>query len=446
MFPAGRGPTSLFDRLRDPQLYAAAAERVRARQIDADRVRPLAAGGPYLQGFQDTAALAQRLARMVSRGEYRCEALVPRAALIRGKQRTLYVASPLDEIVLGALAEALGETLEGHLSERVFSYRRGRSALGAVEQLLCYLRAHKRACPERRQQGLYVLRRDVRGYGEAIASGPGSRLWPLVQDAAAASGEQLEFLRAAFRPPVREASGSLVLPERGIPTGSPLQPAACNLYLTPVDRLLEAVPDGFYARYGDDMLFAHPDPELVRDFARALDSEIEALDLHWSADKCATLYWNAAGRRAPPRAAEFASAVALEYLGFRVDFRGVIGLKREKSRSLLRDIAGRLERSARLLSGEAAEQRARDLCGVVNAALDPSHPAATLSASALRHLVSDRAQLRDLDHKLALLVARELSGRRGVRAFRAHPPRRLRAELGLVSLEHTRNSSGRTHG
>ena len=86
---------------------------------------------------------------------------------------------------------SLGETLEGHLSERVFSYRRGRSALGAVEQLLCYLRAHKRACPERRQQGLYVLRRDVRGYGEAIASGPASRLWPLVQAAAAASGEQL---------------------------------------------------------------------------------------------------------------------------------------------------------------------------------------------------------------------------------------------------------------
>src|SRR5262245_56663053 len=211
MLPTGRGPICLFDRLGDPQLYAAASEVVRARQIEMARVRPLEADGPYLQGFHDTAGLAQRLARMVESGEYRFSELVPRAALIRGQRRTLYVASPLDEVVLGALAEAFGDVLEAYLSDRVFSYRRGRSALRAVEQLLRYLRGHKSARPERRQQGLYVLRRDVRNYGESIASGPDSRLWPLLQHAAAASDAQLAFLRAAFRPPVREAPTSSAL-------------------------------------------------------------------------------------------------------------------------------------------------------------------------------------------------------------------------------------------
>jgi hypothetical protein len=444
MLPADRGPTSLFDRLADPQLYAAAAERVRERQLEAGRVRPLAEGGPFLQSLSDAQELARMLARSVARADYGFGELVARAAQIRGQQRTLYVAPPLDEIVLGALAEAFGELLEPYLSERVFSYRRGRSALGAIEQLLAYVRAHRAGCADRLQQGLYVLRRDVRGYGDAIAAGADSRLWPLLREAVMAAGgeptaSQWEFLRAAFRPAVVGEG----VPERGIPTGSPLQPAACNLYLTPVDRLLEAVPDAFYARYGDDMLFAHPDPALVRGFGRALDAQIAALDLQWSEEKCAALYFNAAGRRPPPSAAEFRGAVALEYLGFRVDFRGVIGLKREKSRGLLRDLAERLAHSERLLGSEDLEQRARDLCAVANAALDPTQPCATGSAAALRYLVSDRAQLRDLDYKIALLVARQLSGRRGARAFRVHPPRQLRGQLGLLSLERARNQRGR---
>jgi hypothetical protein len=295
---------------------------------------------------------------------------------------------------------------------------------------------------------LYVLRRDVRAYGEAIASGPDSRLWPLLERALERAGyaphpAHLAWLQSAFRPDVRDGQGAASRPIVGIPTGSALQPAACNLYLTPVDRRLDSVPGGFYARYGDDMLFAHPDPALVKGLALELDREIESLQLAWSPAKCASLYFNAAGRSAPLPHAEFKGTASLDYLGVRVDFSGVIGLKREKSRRLLRDLQHRLANTDRLLGGEAGEERARDLCAVANALLDPEHPSANPNAAALRYLVSDRRQLRDLDHRIALAVAQRLTARRGVRAFRAHSPRDLRHELGLVSLVHVRNRAGR---
>ena len=392
MLPADRGhlPSSdLFARLADPALYVASAERVRERQLESGQFRPLADQGPWLQAVADLEGFARALARDVGRGEYAFGPVVARKALVRGEMRTLYVASPLDEIVLGALASTFGPLIEPFLSEHVHSYRRGRSALQAVRGFLHYLRAHRASSSERRNWGLYVLRRDVRAYGEAIASGPDSRLWPLLERALERAGyapqpAHLAWLQSAFRPDVRDGQGAASRPVVGIPTGSALQPAACNLYLTPVDRRLDSVPGGFYARYGDDMLFAHPDPALVKGLALELDREIESLQLAWSPAKCASLYFNAAGRSAPLPHAEFKGTASLDYLGVRVDFSGVIGLKREKSRRLLRDLQHRLANTDRLLGGEAGEERARDLCAVANALLDPEHPSANPNAAALR--------------------------------------------------------------
>jgi hypothetical protein len=438
----------LFVRLSDPAQYVLAAERLRERQAHAGEFRPLAIDGPWLQAIADVEGFARALARDVATGSYRFGPMHARIARIRGEERTLFQAPPLDEIVLRALASACGELLEGYLSPRVYSYRRGRSALRAVEDWLQYLRAHRARSSERRNWGLYVLRRDVRGYGDAIPSGPESRLWPLLHDALTHAGcspsaARAAWLQAAFRPAVVDDAGAETLPDRGIPTGSALQPSACNLYLTPIDRLLESVPGGFYARYGDDILFAHPDPACVRPLEHALDRELEALELAWSSHKCAALFFNLAGRRPELQDAEFAGASALDYLGLRIDFHGVVGLKREKSRRLLRDLKSRLAQTDRLLRSAADAERGHDLCAVVNAALDPDHPSANPCAPALRHLVSDRAQLRDLDYKIALLVAQQLASRHGVRAFRSHAPRALRTQLGLVSLVSSRNRVGR---
>jgi retron-type reverse transcriptase len=436
----------MLERLSDPDLYAAAAERVRSRQLRAADTRPLCPGGPRLSGMAGSIdSLAQKLARDVSRGDYRFGPVIRRRARIEGKERALYVATPLDDIVLGALAQVLGELVQGALSAHVYSYRRGRSPRCAIDALRAYVRRHCHGRPDPRTRGLYVVRRDIRGYGDAIPSGAGSALWSMLAEALEAaqvvpSERLMHWLGSAFRPELQEAE-RLERPERGVPTGSPLQPVACNLYLGPVDRICESVPDAFYARYGDDMLFVHADPQVARDTMHAMDARITELGLELSIDKSAAYYFTGAGR--PSQQLPFRGVHAFDYLGVRLEFRGTVGLKRDKLRALLGDVRARLAASISLLDRGDDDQRARTLCAVVNSALDPTQPLAHAAAQVLRHLVDDRGQLRDIDYKLTRMVAQTLSGRHSVRALRAYPPRRLREQAGLSSLVHARDRASR---
>jgi hypothetical protein len=386
-------------------------------------------------------SLAQKLAREVGRGDYRFGPVIRRRARIEGKDRSLYVATPLDDIVLGALAPVLSQLVQGALSASVYSYQRGRSPRDAIDALRAYVRQHCHGRPDPRTRGLYVVRRDIRGYGDAIPSGASSALWPMLAEALQAAGvvpseRLMHWLSSAFRPELQEPD-RVERPERGVPTGSPLQPVACNLYLGPVDRICERVPGAFYARYGDDMLFVHADPEVTRDTMHAMDARIAALGLELSVDKSAAYYFTGAGR--PSEQPPFRGVQAFDYLGVRLDFRGTVGLKRDKLRALLADVRARLAGSVALLDRRDDPLRARTLCAVVNSALDPAQPLAHAAAQALRHVVDDRGQLRDLDYKLTRLVAQTLSGRHSVRALRVYSPRMLREQAGLSSLLHARD-------
>lgn len=432
----------MLPELANPALYLEAAERVRKRQLRTRDARPLVPGGPHLAPMDaQLNELARRLANEVSTTYYAFSPVVERRARIAGKERVLQRATPLDDIVLGALARALGQRLEPGLSSRVFSYRRGRSARQALYELRAYLRRHARERPDPRARGLYVLRRDVQGYGDAIPSGADSQLWPQLAAALARAGVEpsarlLGWLRVAFRPPLARGQW-LEEPDLGVPTGSPLQPLACNLYLSPLDALCEAEPEGFYARYGDDILFAHPCADVTQRMAASMDARLAELRLASSAQKSGSYYFTAPGRPSPVPG--FRGISSLDYLGVRVDFRGAFGMKRDRQRALLRDLRARLIGSRRLLHDLRAEQRARALAEVINAALRPDHPVAGPAAAFVRATLDDRAQLRAIDQLLVRALARSLSGDASVRALRRYPPRRLRAEAGLASLVRQKN-------
>ena len=86
------------------------------------------------------------------------------------------------------------------------------------------------------------------------------------------------------------------------------------------------------------------------------------------------------------------------------------------------------------------EQAGRAVCSVVGRALDPrSALTQQRSAIALRRVVTDRRQLRQLDYWIARIVVKALTGRRDARGFREVPYRKLRREWGLVSLVAARN-------
>jgi hypothetical protein len=226
--------------------------------------------------------------------------------------------------------------------------------------------------------------------------------------------------------------------DAGVPTGSPIQPAICNLYLTPLDRALDAIPGGLYSRYGDDFIFAHPDFSVAQEAAEIIDEKVSELKLEIKEEKKQNIYFTNPGR---PSTAwpECGHTSFVEYLGCRIAFDGVIGLKTEKARRLLHDLGARIRATRKITPGSTVDELGPALCAVVNTATDPHqtlcHPTATL----LRYTVNDRVQLKQLDYLIALRLAETISGTRGVRAFRRIPYKKLRREWYLQSLVMTRN-------
>jgi hypothetical protein len=381
--------------------------------------------------------LARVLASTVSKGEYRFSPLVPITARIEGKLRTLYRPNLLDFLVLAVAAKYLTAVSEPHLLPTLHSYRKGCSPWKAIRLLGEYLNEHAAAVPLK-SRGLYVLRRDIEKYGENIGNSPDSSLFAQLDRVLATDADPRQravargLLRAAFRQPVARSDGTVAPLDRGIPTGSPIQPPCGNLYLAGVDETLSGVPGAFYARFGDDILFVHSDSRVCRQISTKLTEQIAALELHFNLRKQQDFYWNGAGRPSVDDVL-FRPTAQVEYLGVSVNFNGRIGPKRDKARVLQRQLSQRLRHVSEAAGDIDGATLVRLLCSAVAHALEPTDPLALPSADFLRHLTSDRSQLKDLDYRIALLVAAMVTHHRGPRAFRELSYRELRRR-GLPSL------------
>jgi hypothetical protein len=409
------------------------AERRRSQgwRVEPELTAPLVA--------RHAATVARMLAAEVRSGRYEFAPLVPHAAMLNGKPRTIYRIDPLDAVVLGVLTRVLAAAIEPQLGDALHSYRKGRSQWSACRALLRYLREHARRRSDPRTRGVFVLRRDVRRYDENIPVGDDSALWTTLQrllgDARLGIGAGIDevhaFVRRAFRPLVARPDGEPRRLERGVPTGLPTQTIACNTYLLPLDEQLHEL-GGFYARYGDDILFAHPERSVAEEAARRLEAGVSALDLTFNAQK-SQAFWLTSPGRAHPDAHGFAPAARLPYLGLDVGFDGA-RLRADKRRALWLSLRARIAQADRLFAALPEAERAQALCSVVATAFDPRSPLCDRYASWLHFDVMSIGDLKQLDHQLALTIAERLAGQRGVRAFRRFPPALLYREHGLPSL------------
>lgn len=381
--------------------------------------------------------IALRLARSVPEEGYEFSPLLPHAAVLQGKPRIIYQVDPLDAVVWSAYTQVLAAAIEPRLGDCLYSYRRGRSQFRATAAFARYLRQHIGARPDPRTRGLFVLRRDVRRYDENIAVTDDSSLWttlnelargtPLVEGDVAA-----RLMRNAFRPPIVQPDGSALPLARGMPTGIPTQTIACNVFLVPVDRELAAIEGGFYLRFGDDILFAHADPDVARHASATLERGVARLGLEFNTDKNLDCWLTKPGR-ACTQAPDFVPLRKLPYLGLDVSFDGT-RLRTDKRRAFLRDLRERIDHAHRQVATAALAERATTLANVVRDACDPRHALCHRYSPWLRLHSVARGDLFELDHLIVLYCAQRLTGTRGVRAFRELPPQRLYTEYQLPSL------------
>ncbi len=364
------------------------------------------------------------------------------SAHIESKERLLHKFDPLDQVVHGVVADALSAQLGETLSPSVWSYQRGRSALACLRTVAAYLRRHRRAVPDPRNRGLYLLRRDVSAFGDSVRLDGAAPLWAQLRaifgDPAmsANAARAIALIERVVRPPVLSADGAPCHRLMGLPTGSPVNPVFTNLYLQPLDAALDSIQGACYARYGDDLIFAHPDAAVVRDASARLDGVLAQLHLRVNASKRRDLWFNGAGR--PSAETDFQSARQVHFLGGSISFHGALGLPPEKVSALLHELRERLRRTALLAwqslpTALGADERLRLLCGVTAEGLDPASPFALPYAAELRTLVDDRGQLRDLRLRVVSLLIEMAVGQHSVRALRQYSPARIHA-LGLPDL------------
>ena len=434
------------DCLGDPRRYEREIERLHQKHLFTKTLYELRQDDVALARLiQRRRKVAKLLARAVSRGEYELEPGEVREIEVDGKVRAVVSYSLTDTIVRGAVSTVIEEALAPQLSDRLYSYRPGVSWLEPSADLAAYIRAHRRERSDPRARGLYVLRRDVDSYTDTIPVDPGSRVWRMVRDVLQGAGseairsEHWRFVEQTIRPELRELGGGLGCRIRGVPTGQPVSCVLFNLYLNELDHALAGVPGGFYARYSDDILFAHPDAETALMAAETIERRIADLRLNIKPEKASNLYVTAAGRPSTEWDQTLPTS-SVPFVGTSILATGTVALNRKKLRRALREIERRARRTALATRGSNRDTRGRAVCSVVNSSIVPRPgPLQQASAPLLARAVTDRGQLAQIDYLLARMVVKAVTGDGGVRAFRNVPYRTVRETWGLVSLEHARN-------
>lgn len=168
--------------LADRRRYERQIERLHQRHLLTGRLYDLRQDGvPLASVVMNRSRVARLLARDVSRGDHRLSPGGMRTFRARGKLREVYTCGLTDLLVHGVVAELVREAVAPTLSERVFSYRAGMSWATPISGFAAWVRAARRAQPDVRRRGVYVLRSDVDSYTDSIPLGYSSPLWAMLE-------------------------------------------------------------------------------------------------------------------------------------------------------------------------------------------------------------------------------------------------------------------------
>lgn len=155
-----------------------------------------------------------------------------------GRKRPLGIPTVQDRIVQTALRHVLEPIFEVEFREQSYGFRPGRGAKDALRRVDELLKADYR----------YVVDADLKSYFDTI---PHDKLVTLVERRLA-DGRVLSLIRAYLKQGVLEGMREWTS-DRGTPQGAVISPLLANIYLHPLDVLMEASGHEM-VRYADDFV------------------------------------------------------------------------------------------------------------------------------------------------------------------------------------------------
>jgi len=345
------------------------------------------------------------------------------------KRRLICSQSWPQRILQAALTSAIDKIVEPQLSDRLHSFRKGFGHFGAIHEFALFAKAATED-----GKPLFVSRRDIKQYDHHIkAETFCSLLEKLIPKQ---SPFFWELLNSFLKPKLRGSNQDLI----GIPMGFHLTPLVENVYLYDLDHEMERIPGLFYIRYGDDIIFAHPERETLMQALAKADAIVAQRNLMFHDVKRV----DAALARNPRQGAHpgFIPARAVEYLGLNVYADGTTFLTDKKLKEVKLHFSG-LTTIAYQTCRRTSATRFEILDSLINSlnvhfVRDIRHPyIETLLAWA-----TNEDEIKKLDRWIAKQPLRHLYGSSHDRVFRHVSYRDLR-KRGLKSLLHLRRLARR---
>jgi len=344
---------------------------------------------------------------------------------VGGKERLFYRLEWPDRILQTVLSSLLAEYWDPIFSPNLYSYRKGFSAPQAVRKAARWLKSTE-------GQSAYVLKRDVKSYGDSI---PHDRLITLVEEnLRGVDPFVLQLVRqfVAFRyVGLDQRTRSK---EEGLPTGMPLNCVLENLYLTPLDHAMSSCPDIFYTRYGDDIWVSSRTRQAADSAREQLEASARDARLHWHPEKCADFVLATRAKTHEAGVPEWQQVERVPHLGIDITPAGRIVIPPDKLKAWrlqLKQVLKRADFFGRRL-GLSLRERIRQLVKFTTRYLN-TRTAGFPKIDYLLTVVTDDADFIDLDRWVAQTILSVCYGRFSKANFRRTPYRQLR-EDGLPSL------------
>jgi RNA-directed DNA polymerase len=242
------------------------------------------------------------------------------------EKRPLGIPTVLDRVVQSALRAVIEPIFEKEFALQSYGFRPGRSAKDAlrrVEELLKRGHAH-------------IVDIDIKGYFDSI---PHEALMTLVKEQIA-DGRVLKIIEGFLKVGVMEEMESQER-ESGTPQGGVLSPLLANIYLNPLDKLMEA--EGLaMVRYADDMVVLCREGDTARQALTTISRWMEKAGLTLHPEKTGVVEMSEPGSH-------------FDFLGYRFWRNRAGGIKRlvrPKSKRKLRET---LKPKTRRTNGQSME-------------------------------------------------------------------------------------------
>lgn len=341
----------------------------------------------------------------------------------RGKRRTLYIYPWEERLADLLLYRLLCSRLHARFSRNSYAYRlRGFGLDRCQRSIARFLKSE--------HSPLFVAKRDIASYFPAINH-------DLLLEQIGEIVDSQDYLFRLLQDRVRfqyQDGAQASRADQGIPFGTPIACFFANLYLTPLDRLLDSLPSLHYFRYADDLLFFSTRREITEAAMAHFEQQLAALCLSSKPSHEMNILLS----RDSSTAEGFVPASRLRHLGLEFQADGRIRLSRDKCRKLINVFRFAFRRKrAKLARIHDYRKRAQFAVDVARQALDQSVRNVAIIDYYLKH-VSEEEQLRHLDRWLAEeVLSLAFKGGHKKHYFRILPYRVLR-DMGLPSLVHRR--------